>query len=205
MADVATSWTATQIVSLVATSSVLSAGMTVGAAWLRERLGERREGKFAALTIALALERYAEACSDALYDSHNFVSSSGSFGRDLASVDDLPEYPSVNWKALGIDDTEAAMSFRTDVDFEQGRLASMREFVDDDEVLEQARVSVAEVGSAAANLAKRLRSTRGLRPLARDGREVHLRDSKVEYAELRAKVAAARAAHRMKNPQGLPE
>lgn len=175
-------------------SGVLAAVLTQGVAWLREWLGESKEGKFAALYLAIALEAYADACSTLIYDSHNWDSSSGNTGREVGQIDNLPDYPAVNWKTLGIEDTVAAMSFRSDVEFAQGQLTYMHEFSDDQDIVEQARVSAANVGLTAALLAKKFRSDNKLPALKRAFAEEHLRESKDKYLERRRKVAQRRAA-----------
>jgi len=181
-------------------SGVLAAAFTQGIGWLREWSGETKEGKFAALYLAIALEAYADACSTLIYDSHNWDSSSGNAGRAVGQIDSLPDYPEVNWKALGIEDTVAAMSFRSDVDFARSYLTAMHEFDDDDDIVEQTRMSAAEMGLAAAMLAKRFRFDKRLPALKRASAEEHLRESKEKYLERRAKVAARRAAERAANP-----
>lgn len=181
-------------------SGVLAALFTQGIGWLREWWGETKEGKFAALYLAIALEAYADACSTLIYDSHNWDSSSGNAGREVGQIDSLPDYPAVNWKALGIEDTVAAMSFRSDVDFAQGQLTYMHEFSDDDDIVEQARMSAADMGLAAALLAKQFRFDKKLPALKRAFAEEHLRESKDKYLEQRRKVAERQAADRAANP-----
>lgn len=181
-------------------SGVLAAIFTQGVAWLREWLGESKEGKFAALYLAIALDAYAEACSTLIYDSENWESSRGNAGRAVGQIDSLPEYPAVNWKALGIVDTEAAMSFRTDVDWARGQLTVMQEANDADDIVEQARMSAAEMGLAAAMLAKQFRFDKKLGALRRAFAEEHLRESKGRYLERRREVAERREAARAANP-----
>lgn len=190
MATAAELWTTGQIVSLVAGSSVVAAGVTVGVTWVRDWVGETRDGKFAALYLAIALERWAETCSTALYDSHNYDSSSGNAGRAVGQLDPLPEYPDVNWKALGIDDTMAVLAFRTEVDWARSQLDAAHEFDDSEDIVEQARFHIAAQGLAAARLAVRLRRDKRLDPIARDFAEVHLRESSEKYSEQRKRQAS---------------
>lgn len=181
-------------------SGVLAAAFTQGIAWLREWWGETKEGKFSALYLAIALEAYADACSTLIYDSHNWDSSSGNVGREVGQIDSLPDYPAVNWKALGIEDTVAAMSFRSDVDSARGSLTNLHEYGDEDDIVEQVRVSAAEIGLAAAMLAKRFRSDKKLPALRESPAEEHLRESQDRYLERRRKVEERRAVARAANP-----
>src|SRR4051812_46005554 len=75
-----------QLTVLLLSSSVLAAFLTQGAVWLRDWLAETKNGRFAALYLALALEEYVEACSDLIYDSDNWESSDGEFGQGWVNL-----------------------------------------------------------------------------------------------------------------------
>jgi hypothetical protein len=170
------------IVSLVATSSVFAALLTQFFGWVRDWLRDRREGKFAALYLAHALNAYTKACAHTVDDVGNHAASDGAVGRRHSNIPILPEYPEVNWGALGIVLTEAVMEFRVAIDEEREGLEFQLE-VDDGEDVEAAAIAEAiERGIAAADMARRLRARWKLREPAMGWAEEHLRETQANRA-----------------------
>lgn len=145
--------TTTQLIVLLLSSSVLAAFLTQGAVWLRDWLAETKNRKFAALYLALALEDYGEMLSDDIMDAENEAAQSQE-GRFLFSVRAVPDYPEVDWKALGIKRTVAAMSFRVKVDRIRTQYSAEAEFVDFEDVSIAARISAVELGREAIALGR---------------------------------------------------
>jgi hypothetical protein len=164
MTDVATGWTAAQIITLAAGSSVVAAILTQAAAIFREQSSEVKEGKFAALYVANALETYAEACSTAIYDVKNHESSNGEMGAAHTNIMSLADYPTVNWQALGIGYAESAMNFRTEVDATREAIRFLWDVDFDDAVIDRVLEDSAELGLRAFQMATQLRLTKGLTP-----------------------------------------
>lgn len=148
--------TTTQLIVLLLSSSVLAAFLTQGAVWLRDWLAETKNRKFAALYLALALEDYGEMLSDDIMDAENEAAQSQE-GRFLFSVRAVPDYPEVDWKALGIKRTVAAMSFRVKVDRIRTQYSAEAEFVDFEDVSIAARISAVELGREAIALGRAFR------------------------------------------------
>jgi len=170
------------VMTLVATSSVLAALLTQGLAGWRDWMSEKRNDRFSALYLALALEAYAEACSALIDHAGNFDRSDGHMGRPARNVDELPEYPEIEWKALGIKDAVAVMSFRTELDSRRSQIIAVREFLDDDDdITAEACRAAAEFGLKAGALAKRLRKTRRLPKLPDTSVHEHLSSAYADY------------------------
>jgi len=166
MADTTTTgWTTFQIITLVGGSSVLAAVVTQVVSWVREWLGETKEGKFTALYIAIALEEYARTTATLLGESETHEDSNGHAGTAHSNLAELPEYPQVNWQAFGIKRAEAAMGFRTEVDGQRSFISGYWEFADEDEVVPEVQERAARLGLAAFALAARFRREHGLTAL----------------------------------------
>lgn len=197
-------WSAAQIVTLAAGSSVLAAILTQGVAWIREWLGENREGKFAALYIAIALETYAEECSTVIYDTRNYVSSDGNVGERHGNLASIPEYPAVNWQAFGIKPAEEAMNFRTEVGTAREAIKFLWNVDFEDAVVEQVLADSAELGLRAFRMAKQFRTRKGLSP------RPHVREFSVEthletchYANVERRRRSEEQA-KLADPNALP-
>jgi hypothetical protein len=166
MADAATTgWTAVQIITLVGGSSVIAALITQGVSWVREWLGETKEGKFTALYIAIALEEYARTTATILMESEQHDNSDGHAGTAHGNLAELPEYPEVNWRAFGIKRAEAAMTFRTDVDAQRTYMTGLWDVADEDDAVPEFQERAAEMGLTALALAEQFRKDHRLTPL----------------------------------------
>lgn len=158
----ATGWTTAQIITLVATSSVVSALLTQGLAWLREWLGEAKQAKFASLYIALALEAYARTCATDIGESETYEASSEAAGVPHGNLSELPELPEVDWRAFGIKQSEQAMGFRVEIDNERAMIRDLWEHEDEDTVVPVVRELAAKLGLKALALSENFRTQRGL-------------------------------------------
>lgn len=158
------------IVTLVAGSSVLAAVVTQGLGELRERLRFSRDGAFAALYLAVALESYADACSNLITDSENYSASDGHAGTARGNLDDLPPYSEeVDWKAFGISSTTEALSFRVEVESTQSMIRGHWEFGEEEDVVPVVREEAASLGLKALNLAAGFRRKWKIAPVIYDG------------------------------------
>lgn len=166
---VATGWTTAQIVTLVATSSVVSALLTQGLAWLREWLGETKQAKFAALYIALALEAYARTCATDIGESETYEASSEAAGAPHGNLTELPDFPEVDWRAFGIKQSEQAMGFRVEIDNERAMIRDLWEHEDEDTVVPVVRELAAKLGLKAFAMSENFRKQRGLTLLDQSG------------------------------------
>lgn len=151
----------TQLLILVLTSTVVASIVTQVATVMRDRGAEAKNRKFAALYLALALEDYGEKVSDDIIDAENEAAQSEE-GRFLFNVRAVPQYPEVDWKALGIKRTVAAMSFRVEIDRIRTQLSAEAEFVDYEDVSLEARTLAVELGREAIALARAFRKEVGL-------------------------------------------
>lgn len=143
------------LITLVAGSSVLAALVSQGVAAFRESRKTNKDGSFAALYLAVALESYASNCASVLSDSENYQSSGGHAGSAHSTVPDLPDYPtSIEWKPFGIKQTTQAMSFRVEVESAKAMLSEYWDFVgDEDDVVPVMRQETARLGKKALGLA----------------------------------------------------
>lgn len=154
-----------QIVSLVATSSVVAAFLTQGLAWFREWWGEAKQAKFAALYISIALEAYARTCASVISDSETYEASNESAGAGHGNIAEIPEYPDVDWKAFGIKHAERAMTFRTKIDNDRAMIRDLWEHGEEEDIVPLVREKSGEHGLAALAMAEMFRAQRGLNPL----------------------------------------
>ncbi len=204
MADSATTaWTTVQIISLVGGSSVLAAFVTHGVALVRERFGEARSEKFAALYIAVALEEYARTTATLLGESETHEDSNGAAGKAHSNLAELPEYPEVNWQAFGIRRAEAAMGFRVDVDSQRNWISGYWDFAEEDEVVPEMQERAARLGLAAFTLAARFRKECGLKPLDQSERWSTKNDLTRRHEKFVARRLAYEARQRASNAEIL--
>jgi hypothetical protein len=125
----------TELLTVIAGSSVVAALVTQGTNILRDWRKAGKDGKFSALYLAIALEDYADKCSALISDSQNYESSGGHAGTPRGNLDDMPDYPAMTeWKLLGITDATDAMSFRVEVASTQSMLSGSWEYGDEEDV-----------------------------------------------------------------------
>ena len=156
-------------IGLVATSSVLAAALTQGMVLVREWWTHGRSAAFSALYLALALESYARECSTLISDSETYENSDGHAGTPRGRLSPLPEYADgIDWHALGLSDTTAALSFRVSIENENAKVAATFEFGDDDDGVSEVREAAATLGLQAITLAGELRRRHRIDPLALD-------------------------------------
>ena len=142
------------LVALVAGSSVLAAVVTQGASWIRDWVKQIKDGSYAALYLAIALESYASECASCIGESENYDSSGGHAGNIHGNIPDLPAYPdSVEWKPLGIARTAEAMSFRVEIETIKAMITDHWDYLDEDDVVPMVREEAARLGSKALELA----------------------------------------------------
>lgn len=194
-------FTPLQLMGLFLGSSVLAAILTGFLTWRRERRAEKADRRFAALYLALALEDYGETLSEDIYVAHNTANEEAEEFRFLMGA--VPPYPEVDWKALGIDRTVAALSFRVKVDRIRGQLTAEADFVEWEDVSYEAEVLAVELGREAIALARSFRRRMNLPSRDTSGAEDHFNDVMKEHEERERRKEErrlARAAERKANP-----
>ncbi len=153
-------FTTIELLTVVAGSSVVAALVTQGVSIVRDWRKEKRDGKFSALYLAIALEAYAEECATLIMDSENYRNSGGHAGTPHGNIEGIPDYPdAIEWKAFGIKDTTRAMSFRVEVDTRKNHIKDYWEYGDEDDILPLVREEAARLGSKALELAKSFRKS----------------------------------------------
>lgn len=178
-------------IGLVATSSVLAAALTQVFSIARDWWMKGHSAKFGALHLAIALEAYADECSTLLSDSEAYEASDGSGGRPRGRLSDLPPYPDeIDWKALGLRLTTAALTFRVAIGTANAKVAGAFEYGDDDDGVQEVREAAARLGSKAATLAKDIRASHGIEPQELDAEwnvVTYLLERQAVYVQLRAR------------------
>lgn len=147
-----------EIVALVAGSSVLAAIVTQILNELRDGWKKKQDGGFSALYLALALESYAAECASLIGDSENFEVSDGHAGSAYGNIASLPDFPdSIEWKPLGLRATTQAMSLRVDIETTSAMITGSWDFGDEEDIVPIVRLEAARLGSQALALSKSLR------------------------------------------------
>lgn len=160
----------TELLTIVAGSSVVAALVTQGTTVVRDWWKSERDGKFSALYLAIALEDYADKCSSLISDSQNYQNSDGHAGSPRGNLDHMPDFPSaIEWKPLGIKDATKAMSFRVEVASTQSMISGHWEFGDEEDVPPVVREEAARLGMKALDLAIALRKKWGIDPVDYSG------------------------------------
>lgn len=149
---------------IVLTSSASGAILTLLVTWGREHRRTRKAGKFAALFLADALERYARACAEVVQEVRNFDASNGDIGHRHLNIPTLPDYPAIDWSALGVAPAESAMIFRAEVDQLRAELAFLSQVEDGETVEADAVRGALAKGKGALLMAAELRKLKGLKP-----------------------------------------
>lgn len=178
------------LITLVAGSSVLAALVSQGLTAFIDSRKTNKDGSFAALYLAVALESYASDCLSVLSDSENYESSDGHAGSAHGNVPDLPDYPaSIEWKPFGIKRTTEAMSFRVEVVSAKAMLSDFWDVVgDEDEIVPVMRQETARLGKKALRLAIEFRASWDIPPVDYEGDwniKTRLDDRVAKYEERR--------------------
>lgn len=154
-------WTSGSVIALAAGSSVLAALLTQGLSSLRDWKKRKEDSGFALLYLALALESYANTCSDVISESELWDDSSEHAGSPQGNIPELPEYPAnIEWKTIGIEFTTDALSFRVDIEARRTMFTGEWEFGDEDTIVPDVRLEAARFGKEALRLAAEFRKSR---------------------------------------------
>lgn len=177
-------------IGLVATSSVLAAALTQVFAIARDWWTKGTSAKFGALYLAVALEAYADECSALLSDSEAYSASHHQAGRWRGQLPELHPCPDdVEWKALGLRLTTAALAFRVAIATARSKVADAFDYGDENDGVQAAREVAASLGLKAVALASDLRRSHGVDPRENDDPnwnvETHLAERQVAYLQLR--------------------
>lgn len=112
-----------------ASSSLTVAVLTQTFTVVRERLTHRTDQRLSALHVALMLESYGGECARVLGDKETFIDNQGHHGQDWTMIPALPEWPTaIDWKRLGIKNTERVFALRVGVEAAKGRIADHYDF-----------------------------------------------------------------------------
>jgi hypothetical protein len=140
-------------------------GGTVGAlltqlaTFFRDWWNKREEGRFEALTLALALEAYASNCSEPYFSLSNYVSSKYATEEPSGSVPSLPEFSEkTNWRSLGVKAASDVLGFRVRVNTAHGALSNTWEFDGKAVAWDEAADTGIELGAAALRIARGMRA-----------------------------------------------
>jgi hypothetical protein len=156
-------------VTLVLSSSVCAALMTQGLVTLRECIKNRMDSGFSKLYLALALEAYASQCLSEISDSESYIQTNGHAGFAHGNIPDLAPYPeAIEWKAMGLKSTTAALSFRVDIETTEAMISYNQEHMrdgDDGYDTLPVKLQAARLGYEALRQALELRKSRKIKPI----------------------------------------
>jgi hypothetical protein len=132
----------------------------------RDAWNRRRDGKFTALLLALALEDYASECTDPIFELSNFDPRHGGAPEPSGSLPALPPFSDkTDWRSLGVELSAAVLALRVHVATAHGSLANTHQYEGRTSAWGEASSSAIELGSEALGVAKRLRARFKLPPL----------------------------------------
>lgn len=194
MPDPTTTFTTASVIGIAAGSSVLAAFVTQGLTMLRDRFTTRRDGTFSALYLAAQLESYASLSATYIGDNETHDGSDGHAGTAHGNVPDLSPYnQEIDWKALKIAVTDAALSFRVEVESTQAMITDAWDIVgDEDFVLPTVYEETARLGQKALQMATALRAKWKIPPVTYPNKNWNVRDHLAErlahYVEQRRKT-----------------
>jgi hypothetical protein len=105
--------------------AVLTQVFTIG----REKLAHRADQRLSALHVALALESYGGECARVLGEKETFINNDGHHGSDWSTIPTLPDWTTaIDWKRLGIKNTEKAFALRVEVDAAKAKISDQYDF-----------------------------------------------------------------------------
>lgn len=173
----------------------VGAVLTQLAIFVRDWLNKREEGRFTALTLALALESYAIECAGPYFDLANYVRSKYATPEPSGSLPALPEFSDkTNWRSIGVTAASDILGYRVKVNTAHGSIANTRQYDGQQGAWGEASESGIELGALA------LRIATGLRKKFRLG--VMPKSENFDPAEFFAERLTASKAHREANAIG---
>ncbi|MDP3750090.1 MAG: hypothetical protein Q8Q88_23950 [Phenylobacterium sp.] len=145
-------------VGLAVAGGICGACLTQAATFLRDWLVKGEEGRFTALTLALALEDFASRCTQPVFALENYASSNFRTAEPSGSIPKLPEYPDrTSWRSIGVEHASNVLSFRVMVDSAHSYLSDVWEHEGSASVWGNASDKAVELGAAALEVAGKLR------------------------------------------------
>lgn len=180
-------------------TAISAAAATQAASALKDRLITNNERKFSLLYGALFFERYGENCATYLSDIDQYEATQGGLGQDHGALPQVPEFPDeISWSRVGIRLTEEAFAFRVQVGATQQSISFLRDFDPPDGGDAELKSALPELGLAALEIARKMRSAAKLRqPDSADqanSTAAHLARAKRESDERHAAYMAFRTA-----------
>lgn len=150
-----------EILKVVGTG-VVAAALTVGLTWLKETLSARRTRIYSAIQVAVALERFALACSSELA-ANNLTNQQLPPGEEETIPPSFPDFPSyppdVDWKSLPPDLMAEAIAMANDVENKRQNLTFLWNATGDADDYSLISIQrIAETAIFSIDLAKKLRS-----------------------------------------------
>jgi hypothetical protein len=139
---------------------LLSTAFAVG----RESLDKRKNSRYHALRVALALEHFAMDCARAISDYADWDASQGSVGSPLPKLPELALGEEVDWKTLHTALVEQILSLPNQVKHANGSIDFMWQVTSPDDDVTEGPEQAGLLGYQAVTLAKRLRGRYKLPP-----------------------------------------
>lgn len=184
--------------------AVLTQAFTIG----REKLAQRADQRFSALHVALALERYGGECAHVLGEKETFISSDGHHGEDWGTIPSLPDWPdAIEWKRLGIKNTEKVFALRVEVDAAKARISDQYDFDPPDGGDGAVIDDAIRFGLRALALAADIRAKAKLDPIVASEWPLdrYLTERRDDRAEKKRQWLAEAEARRLAAPSQLPD
>ncbi|MDZ7283834.1 hypothetical protein N4G62_17535 [Sphingomonas sanguinis] len=179
--------------------AVLTQLFTIG----REKLAHRADQRLSALHVALALESYAGECARVVGDKETHISSDGHHGSDWSTIPALPDWPlAIDWKRLGIKNTEKAFALRVEVDAAKAKISDQYNFDPPDGGDAAVLDDAIRLGLKALALASTIRSQAKLDPAVEAEWPIgrYLEERRVDRAERQRQYLADAEARRLASP-----
>jgi hypothetical protein len=152
------------LLTLAATTGVITALLNQGLGWLRDwrASSEKRKANagYLALRVAVMLEAYADACSDVASAIDTHMSSGGHAGEQTTTLPQAPVYPAddESWRVIAPDLLERCLSFPNKVVASQKVVQSVTIWGDYEDMVQQCMEQCVDRGLEAWGLATDLRT-----------------------------------------------
>lgn len=151
------------LLTLAATTGVVTALLNQGLSWLRDwrASSEKRKAnaRYLALRVAVLLEAYADTCSDVAGEIDLHESSRGHGGKQITELPKVPDYPADDdsWRLVAPDLLDRCLSFPNKVAASQKVVDSVHIWGDRGDLVQQCMEECVDRGLEAWNLAADLR------------------------------------------------
>ena len=152
------------VISLVLGAGATSAVLTAGRDWWKESASSRKAARYAALRIAVALEKFALECAELIEDQEIFDSSHGHAGKQHGNLPFFESYPlDIDWRVLKPDFASSALSVPIELISASRTIAFMWEIAPGES--DTCTAEAARCGLRMWDLAKKMRAHYQLPPV----------------------------------------